>query len=117
FEYALVDRSGKHDLAELRTFQDFSLRYALGSVPGVAEVASVGGYQKQYQITLDPDRLRAYRLSLDTVVDAVQAANSEAGGSVLELAEAEYMVRAGGYLRSLEDFRSIPLGVDERGTP
>jgi copper/silver efflux system protein len=117
YQYALVDRSGTHDIGELRALQDWFLKYELKSVPNVAEVATVGGFTRQYQITLDPDRLRAYRLPLETVVDAVQAANSEAGGSVLELAEAEYMVRAGGYLGSLEDFRSIPLGLDERGTP
>ncbi len=117
YEYALVDRTGANDIAQLRAIQDWFLKYELKSVPNVAEVATVGGFNQQYQIVVDPARLRAYRMPLDRVVDAVQRANAEAGGSVIELAEAEYMVRARGYLATLEDFRQIPLGVDEVGTP
>ena len=109
YEYALVDRTGQHDLAQLRTLQDWFLKYELKTVPNVAEVASVGGMVKQYQVVLDPDKLRAYNLPQGKVVDAIQKANQETGGSVLELGEAEYMVRASGYLKSLEDFQKIPL--------
>src|SRR6187401_1671368 len=103
YEYALVDRKGTHDISELRALQDWFLRYELKTVPDVAEVATIGGYNRQYQIVLDPGRLRGYRLTLDAVIDAVKGANSDAGGSVIELAEAEYMVRARGYLKTLED--------------
>ena len=117
FEYALVDRSGKLDLSELRALQDWFLKYELKSVPNVAEVASVGGMVRQYQIVLDPDRLRAYRIPHGKVIEAVQKANQETGGSVLELGEAEYMVRASGYLKSLDDFRRIPVFTSEAGVP
>ena len=117
YEYALVDRTGKNDISQLRALQDWFLKYELKTVPNVAEVATIGGFNRQYQIVLDPDRLRAYRLALDTVVAAVQAANGESGGSVLELAETEYMVRARGYLKSLDDFREIPVGLGDNGTP
>ena len=117
YEYALVDRSGQRDLSELRALQDWFLRFELKTVPNVAEVATIGGFNQQVQITLDPQRLRAHRLTVDQVAAAVRAANGEAGGSVLELAEAEYMVRARGYLKELEDFREIPVHVDARGTP
>ncbi len=117
YEYALVDRTGKNDISQLRALQDWFLKYELKTVENVAEVATIGGFNKQYQIVLDPDRLRAYKLPLETVMDAVQKANSEAGGSVLELAEAEYMVRARGYLRTLDDFREIPVGLGDSGTP
>ncbi len=117
YEYALVDRTGRHDISELRTLQDWFLKYELKSVPNVAEVATVGGFVPQYQIVLDPERMRALRISQQTVVEAVQKANSETGGSVLELGEAEYMVRAGGYLKSLDDFRSVPVGLGANGTP
>ncbi len=115
FEYALVDRSGKHDLAQLRALQDWFLKYELKAVPNVAEVASLGGMVKQYQVVLDPARLRAFNITHGRVIDAIRRANQETGGSVLELAEAEYMVRASGYLRSLEDFRQIPLAASEGG--
>ena len=115
YEYALVDRSGQHDLAELRALQDWFLKYELKAVPNVAEVASVGGMVKQYQIVLDPDKLRAYNLPHGKVIEAIQRANQESGGSVLELGEAEYMVRASGYLKSLEDFRKIPLTSTDAG--
>lgn len=117
YQYALVDRSGKHDLAELRALQDWFLKYELKSVPNVSEVATVGGMVKQYQVVLDPDRLRAFKLSHAMVMDAITKANSETGGSVVELAEAEYMVRAPGYLSSIEDFRKIPVMMNEGGTP
>ncbi|MYN03237.1 CusA/CzcA family heavy metal efflux RND transporter [Pseudoduganella sp. DS3] len=115
FEYALVDRSGKHDLAQLRALQDWFLKYELKAVPNVAEVASLGGMVKQYQVVLDPARLRAYNITHGRAIDAIKRANQEAGGSVLELAEAEYMVRASGYLRTLEDFRQIPLATSAAG--
>lgn len=109
YEYALVDHSGKLDLSQLRALQDWFLKYELKTVPNVSEVASIGGMVRQYQIVLDPDRLRAYNIPHSKVIEAIGKANQEAGGSVLELAEAEYMVRASGYLQSLDDFRKIPL--------
>ena len=115
YEYALTDRTGKLDLSQLRALQDWFLKYELKTVPNVSEVASVGGMVRQYQIVLDPDRLRAYAIPLGTVIDAVRRANQETGGSVLELGEAEYIVRAAGYLQSLEDFRQIPLLTTEAG--
>jgi Cu(I)/Ag(I) efflux system membrane protein CusA/SilA len=117
YEYALVDKSGKMDLSQLRALQDWFLKYELKAVPNVSEVASVGGMVRQYQIVLDPDRLRAYNIPHGKVVEAVQKANQETGGSVLELGEAEYMVRASGYLASLDDFRKIPLRTTEAGVP
>jgi len=117
FQYALVDRSGRHDLGELRAIQDWFLKFELKSVPNVAEVATIGGMVRQYQIQLDPDRLRAYGIPHTRVIAAVQAANRESGGSVVELGEAEYMVRASGYLKTLEDFRTIPLAVNAKGVP
>jgi Cu(I)/Ag(I) efflux system membrane protein CusA/SilA len=115
YEYALVDRSGRMDLSQLRALQDWFLKYELKTVPDVSEVASIGGMVRQYQIVLDPDRMRALNIPQGKVVDAVQRANQETGGSVLELGEAEYMVRASGYLRSLEDFRKIPLVTTDAG--
>ncbi|WP_317202765.1 efflux RND transporter permease subunit [Janthinobacterium sp.] len=115
YEYALVDRSGKLDLAQLRTLQDWFLKYELKAVANVAEVASVGGMVKQYQIVLDPDKLRAYNIGHAKVIEAVRRANQESGGSVLEMGEAEYMVRASGYLKSLDDFRKIPLAGTDAG--
>jgi len=117
YAYALVDRSGKMDLSQLRALQDWFLKYELKAVPNVSEVASVGGMVRQYQILLDPDRMRAYNISHSMVIQAVQMANQETGGSVLELGEAEYMVRASGYLQSLDDFRKIPLMTTETGVP
>jgi Cu(I)/Ag(I) efflux system membrane protein CusA/SilA len=117
YEYALVDRIGGHDLAQLRSLQDWFLKYELQSVPGVAEVATVGGMVKQYQVVLDPNRLRAYNLPLAQVRMAIQNANQEVGGAVIELAEAEYMVRSRGYLQRIEDLRRVPLGVSDAGTP
>ncbi len=117
FEYALVDRSGTHDLAELRSLQDWNLRYQLASVPGVAEVASVGGFVRQYQVQVDPDRLRAFGIPLREVVSAVRAANQETGGGVIEIAEHEQVVRGRGYVRSLADLEQAPLRANANGTP
>ena len=117
YEYALVDRTGRLDLSQLRALQDWFLKYELKAVPNVSEVASVGGMVRQYQIVLDPVRLHAYNISHAKVVEAVQKANQESGGSVVELGEAEYMVRTSGYLKSLEDFRRIPLATSEAGVP
>lgn len=117
YEYALVDRSGRHDLSELRALQDGFLRYELKSVADVAEVATVGGMVRQYQIVLDPARLRAYAITQAQVTEAVQRANGEAGGSVLELAEAEYMVRASSYLQSVDDLRSVPVKLGPADVP
>jgi copper/silver efflux system protein len=117
YEYALVDKSGKHDLGELRALQDWFLKFELKTIPGVAEVATLGGMVRQYQVQVDPDKLRNYRIPLSKVVSAIQSANQETGGAVVETAEAEYMVRAHGYLESLDDFRNIPLSVSDSGTP
>jgi copper/silver efflux system protein len=118
FQYALVDRSGTHDLAELRSLQDWYLRYHLQAVPGVAEVAAVGGFVKQYQVNVDPNRLLAYNLPLTQVVSAIRKGNQEVGGRLLEFAGAEYMVRGRGYVHSPEDLESIVVGADARtGTP
>ena len=117
YEYAVVDRSGRNDISQLRALQDWFLKYELKSVPNVAEVASVGGMVRQYQIVPDPDRLRAYNIPLSRVIAAVRDANREAGGAVLELGEAEYMVRVRGYLKTLDDFRAIPISTVDGGTP
>ncbi|MGL4666716.1 MAG: efflux RND transporter permease subunit, partial [Saezia sp.] len=116
YQYALVDKSGQHSLADLRSLQDWFLKYELKTLPNVAEVASLGGMVKQYQIILDPVKLAGYNISHDMVIDAVGKANQETGGSVLELAETEYMVRAGGYLKTLDDFRAIPIVTGDFGT-
>jgi Cu(I)/Ag(I) efflux system membrane protein CusA/SilA len=115
YEYALVDRSQKMDLSQLRALQDWFLKYELKTVANVAEVASVGGMVRQYQIVLDPDRMRAYNIPHRKIIEAVQKANQETGGSVLELGEAEYMVRASGYLKTLDDFRMVPLTTTDAG--
>ncbi|NDU87394.1 MAG: efflux RND transporter permease subunit [Ferrovum sp.] len=117
FEYALVDRSGRHDLAELRALQDWFLKYELKSVPNVAEVASVGGMVREYQIVPDPVKLAAYHITHDQVIEALRRGNQEAGGAVVEQGEAEYMVRATGYLKTLEDFRNIPVAMPRAGIP
>jgi copper/silver efflux system protein len=117
YEYALVDRSGRYDISQLRALQDWFLKYELKSVPNVAEVASVGGLVKQYQVVLDPDRLRALGITIDRVKQALRNSNNETGGSVLELGEAEYAIRTTGYLKSLDDFRSVPVGLRQGGTP
>ncbi|MDP1943055.1 efflux RND transporter permease subunit, partial [Rhodoferax sp.] len=115
YQYALVDRSGTQDASQLRALQDWFLKYELKTVPNVAEVASVGGMVRQYQVVLDPDKLAAYRIPLSRVQEALQKANQESGGSVLELGEAEYMVRASGYLQNLDDFRKVPLMTTDAG--
>ncbi|MBT8126886.1 MAG: CusA/CzcA family heavy metal efflux RND transporter [Gammaproteobacteria bacterium] len=117
YEYALVDRSGGHDLSQLRSIQDWFLKFELQTVPGVSEVATVGGMVRQYQVVLDPDSLRAYSLPLQQVKRAIMRGNQETGGSVVEMAEAEYMVRATGYIDEIDDLRHIPLGVNEQGVP
>ena len=117
YEYALVDRSGRHDLAELRSLQDWYLRYPLQTVPGVSEVASIGGYVKQYQVEVDPNALLAYNIPLSKVSMAIRRSNNDVGGRLVEMAETEYMVRGLGYIRSLADLKSIPVGVDRNGTP
>jgi copper/silver efflux system protein len=117
YQYALIDRTGQHDLSQLRSLQDWLLRFELKSVPGVAEVASIGGMVRQYQIVLDPERMAAYGISQQRIAEAVRAANGETGGAVVEMGEAEHMVRASGYLRTLEDFNAIPLGVGATGAP
>lgn len=116
YEYALIDRSGKHSLAELRALQDWTLKFELKTVPNVAEVASVGGMVRQYQILLQPERLRALNITHQQVVDVVGQANQESGGSLLEMGEAEYMVRTTGYLASLEDFRNVVI-ANRNGVP
>ncbi|PKO84861.1 MAG: CusA/CzcA family heavy metal efflux RND transporter [Betaproteobacteria bacterium HGW-Betaproteobacteria-11] len=117
FQYALTDRQHHHNPDELRALQDFFLKYELQSLPGVAEVASIGGMARQYQIEVNPSRLAAYRLTLDKVEQAVRDSNLAGGGSVVEMGRAEYMIRARGYLRTLDDFRQIPLGADAQGVP
>jgi Cu(I)/Ag(I) efflux system membrane protein CusA/SilA len=117
YQYALVDRSGKHDLAQLRSFQDWSLRYWLQSVPGVAEVVSIGGFQKQYQVNVDPNSLVALKIPLQRVVEAIRQGNNDVGGRLVEFSGAEYMVRGRGYARSIADLESIVVGDDGRGTP
>ena len=117
FEYALVDRTGAHDLAQLRSIQDWFLKFELQTVPGVAEVATIGGMVRQYQVVVDPDKLRAFGFPLAQIKSAIRAGNRETGGSVVEMGEAEYMVRASGYIQGLDDLRSIPLGVNDAGTP
>ncbi len=117
YEYALVDRTGKNDLAQLRSLQDWFLKYELQTVSGVSEVVTLGGMVKQYQVVLDPNRLRAYNLPIAKIKMAIKRANQETGGSVIEMGEAEYMVRATGYIDSLQDLRDIPLGVNKNGSP
>ncbi len=117
FQYALVDRSGRHSLADLRSYQDWSLRYYLKAVPGVSEVASLGGFGRQYQVNVDPNRLRNYGLSIQRVVEAVRGGNAETGGRLIEFGGTEYMVRGRGYAKSVADFESIVVSASESGTP
>ena len=117
FQYALIDTTGQHDLQELRSFQDWYLKFHLQSVPGVAEVASLGGFVKQYQITVDPNRLLAYNIPLTTVIEAIRKGNEEVGGRLLEFSGAEYMVRGRGYAKSIKDLEQIVVAVDKNGTP
>jgi Cu(I)/Ag(I) efflux system membrane protein CusA/SilA len=116
YEYVLVDHSGQHSLADLRSLQDWYLRYQLETVPGVAEVASIGGFVRQYQVNLDPDKLRAYGIPLSTVIDKVRASTNEVGGRLLEMGGAEYMIRGLGYLHSLNDLETVPV-ASKNGTP
>jgi copper/silver efflux system protein len=117
YEYALVDRSGKQDLADLRSLQDWYLRYELQTVPGVSEVASIGGYVKQYQVEVDPNKLVAYNLPLHKIIKAIKRSNNDVGGRLLEMSETEFMVRGLGYIKNLEDVYEIPVGADAEGTP
>jgi Cu(I)/Ag(I) efflux system membrane protein CusA/SilA len=117
FEYALTDKSGKHNLAELTSLQNWFLKYELQTVPGVSEVATVGGMVKQYQVIVDPNKLRSYNLTLNQVKQAITSANQEVGGSVIEMGEAEYMIRAKGYLDDVSKFSHIPLGMSKNGVP
>ncbi|GJL51308.1 MAG: hypothetical protein NPIRA01_25350 [Nitrospirales bacterium] len=117
FQYALVDDSDTHSLADLRSFQDWYLRYWLQSVPGVAEVASIGGFVKQYQVQVDPVKLQGYGIGLPEIIRAIRRSNNEVGGRVIEASEREYMVRGRGYVQSLDDLRNVSLGTDGKGTP
>ncbi len=117
YEYALVDNTGKHDLAQLRSIQDWYLRYPLQTVSGVSEVASVGGYVKQYQVEVDPNILQGYQIPLASVINAIKRSNNDVGGRLFEMAETEYMVRGLGYIKSIADLNTIPVGVDTNGTP
>lgn len=117
YQYALVDRTGQHDLADLRSLQDWFLKYELQTIEGVSEVATIGGMVRQYQVVADPDRLRALGIPLSAVRTAIERGNQESGGRVIEMAEAEYMVRASGYIEGVEDLEAIPVAVTETGTP
>lgn len=117
YQYALIDRTGQHDLSELRSLQDWFLKYELQTIEGVSEVATIGGMVRQYQVVADPDRLRAYNIPLSHLRMAIQRGNQESGGRVIEMAEAEYMVRASGYIQGVEDLEAIPVSVTENGTP
>jgi Cu(I)/Ag(I) efflux system membrane protein CusA/SilA len=117
YEYALQDKTGKHDLSQLRSIQDWFLKFELQTVPGVSEVATIGGMVRQYQVVVNPDALRAYGFTLSKIKSAIQRGNREVGGSVIEMGEAEYMIRATGYIKSVEDLRAIPLGFSATGTP
>ncbi|GAB1259619.1 efflux RND transporter permease subunit [Aurantivibrio plasticivorans] len=115
--YALIDKSGQHDISQLRSLQDWFLKYELQTVPGVSEIATVGGMVKQYQVKVDPEKLRAFGIPLSHIHTAIHRGNQEVGASVLEMAEAEYMVRASGYIQSVSDLENIPLGINKNGSP
>ena len=117
YEYVLQDTNGQHDLQQLRSIQDWYLRYELTSVPGVSEVASIGGFVKQYQVEVDPNKLQAYSLSIQKVRQAIQRSNSDVGGKLVEMAETEFMVRGLGYISSIEDLENVAVAVDSKGTP
>ncbi len=117
YEYALIDKTGKHDLAKLRSIQDWYLRYELQTVPGVSEVASIGGYVKQYQVEIDPNKLMAYKLPLHKIISAIKRSNNDVGGKLLEMSETEFMVRGLGYIKGIEDIEKISVGVGSGGTP
>ena len=118
FQYALVDETGKNSLADLRTFQDWYMRYYLQSIPGVAEVAPIGGFVRQYQVNVDPNKLSSYRIPIMKVVEAIRKGNNDAGGRLVEFTGVEYMVRARGYAKSVKDIEDIVVGLDEKaGAP
>ncbi len=117
YEYAVIDKTGKHDLSELRTLQDWYIRYWLKAVPGVSDVASVGGYVKQYQVNIDPNAILAYNLPLDSIVQAIRASNNDVGGRVVEFTGREYMVWGRGYVQSVEDLEQVAVGTNAKGTP
>ncbi len=117
YQYALVDRSGKYDLSEMRSVQDWYLRYELQTVPGVSEVASIGGFVKQYQVEVDPNKLSAFNIPLKKVITAIQRSNNDVGGRLLEMSESEYMVRGLGYIKNIGDLENVPVGVNAEGTP
>ena len=117
YEYVLKDTTGQNDLQQLRSLQDWYLRYELTAVPGVSEVASIGGFVKQYQVTVDPNKLLAYNLPVQKIRQAIQRSNNDVGGKLIEMAETEFMVRGLGYIKSIEDLEKIAVGVDLKGTP
>ena len=117
FQYALVDKTGSNNLAQLRSFNDWYMRYWLESVPGVAEVATVGGFVKQYQVNVDPNKLRAYNIPIHQVMNVIRQSNNEVGGRVVELTGKEYLVRGRGYIQNIQDIESLSLGTDGKGTP
>src|SRR5512136_490983 len=117
FQYVLLDQSGKHSLADLRSYQDWYLKYYLKAVPGVAEVAPIGGFSRQYQVNVDPNRLQAYGISINRVVEVVRGGNSDVGGRLIEFCGTEYMIRGRGYAKSIQDFENIVLTTSESSTP
>ena len=117
YQYALIDKTGNHDLSQLRSIQDWFLKYELQTIDGVSEVATIGGMVKQYQVVVDPEKLRTYAIPLETIRREIQRGNQETGGRVIEMAEAEYMVRASGYIKGIKDLEVIPLAVTDKGTP
>lgn len=117
YQYALIDETGQHDLAELRSFQDWTLRYQLQSIPGVAEVAAIGGFVKQYQVNIDPNRLLSYNIPFHRIKEAIRMSNNDVGGRAIEMGEREYMIRGRGYLQSLSDLKMIPVGLGKDGIP
>src|SRR2546430_10791237 len=117
FQYALVDRAGKNNLQQLRSFNDWYMRYWLESVPGVAEVAPVGGFVKQYQVNVDPNKLRGYGIPINKLMQVIHDSNSEVGGRVVEFTGKEYLVRGRGYIQKVQDIENLPLGTDGKGTP
>ncbi|RLC13472.1 MAG: AcrB/AcrD/AcrF family protein, partial [Deltaproteobacteria bacterium] len=117
YEYILKDTTGNTDLQELRSIQDWFLRYELTAVPGVSEVASIGGFVKQYQVEVDPDKLVSYNISIKKIKNAIKRSNSDVGGKLIEMAETEFMVRGLGYIKSVEDIKKIAVGFDKKGTP
>ena len=117
YQYALVDKSGNQSLADLRSLQDFNLRYALEAVEGVAEVASIGGFEKEYQINVDPNKLAAYKIPLNKVTAAVRNSNNDVGGRVLEITGHEHFIRGRGYVKSVKDLEEVVLGIGSGGVP